>query len=40
MKDNETAIEKILSAVREAPPVIPPGELCRSSNVADCAFFG
>ncbi len=23
MKDNETAIEKILSAVREAPPVIP-----------------
>ena len=24
MKDNETAIEKILSAVREAPPVIPP----------------
>ena len=24
MKDNETAIEKILSAVREAPPAIPP----------------
>jgi len=24
MKDNETAIEKILSAAREAPPVIPP----------------
>ena len=23
MKDNETAIEKILSAAREAPPVIP-----------------
>ena len=39
MKDNETAIEKILSAAVKHPRYSP-GELCRSSNVADCAFFG